>query len=127
MVINISQQEWKQIFLEDIKQKMSESKNEYNKYKDTKRIVFLQQAGNKLFSVVENWLMVKYNKRVRSFVELRVLVKNNVHDRRLLSKVSQLHYFYYENVVRGEPEEFEDIYLESYEIMENRINKMSNR
>jgi len=120
-MIVVPEAEWKAIFKEDIEQKLLESKNEYDKYKETNRIVFLQQAGNKLFSVVENWLMVKYNKRVQSMRDLREVVKHNKHDRTLLSKVAQLHYFYYENVLRGEAEEFDDIYLEIYEIMKNRI------
>jgi hypothetical protein len=120
-MITINNEEWKRIFRKDLSEKLKESKVEYDRYKTTNRVVFLQQAGNKLFSVVENWLMVKHNKRVRSMAELRALVKNNTYDRRLLSKVSQLHYFYYENVVRGEPEEFDDIYMEIYEIMKGRI------
>ena len=62
--------------------------------------------------------------RVSSYHELRQVVKKNKHDRQLLSKVAQLHYFYYENKLRGEPEEFEDIYLEIYDKMKNRIEKL---
>lgn len=120
MIIN--RNEWKVIFRQDIKDKLRESRREYDRYKSTGKVVYLQQAGNKLFSVVENWLMVKYNVRVSSYKELRKVVRNNRYDRVLLSKVSQLHYFYYENVMRGEPEEFEDIYLEVYRIMQKRIN-----
>jgi hypothetical protein len=121
MSIYINKKEWKEIFREDMRQKLSESKIEFNKYKETKRVVFLQQAGNKLFSVVENWLMVKHNSRVSSFKDLRYLIRNDKNDRLLLSKVSQLHYFYYENIVRGDPEDFEELYLESYKTMRNRI------
>ena len=115
--------EWRSVYLSDIHNKLIESKNEYNKYKQLNKIVFLQQAGNKLFSVVENFLMIKYKQRVVSYQNLRDLVRNNSFDRRLLSKVAQLHYFYYENIIRGEPEEFEDIYLEVYETMKSRIPK----
>lgn len=117
----IDKDEWKEIFIQDIEDKLKESKVEFNKYKSTKRVVYLQQAGNKLFSVIENWLMVKYNSRVQSYQDLRKLVSKNKNDRLLLSKSAQLHYFYYENILRGEPEEFEDIYLELYEIMNSRI------
>ena len=122
-MVVINKNEWKQVFRSDIKEKLKESYNEYLKYKKTGKVVFLQQSGNKLFSVVENWLQVKYNIIVSSYQELRDVVKNNKYDRTLLSKVSQLHYFYYQNKLRGEPEEFEDIYLEIYEIMKNRIKK----
>jgi hypothetical protein len=123
MVIAVNSQDWKSIFKEDMNNKLKESRREFDKYKSTGRVVYLQQAGNKLFSVVENWLMVKYDTRVANYVELRHLVKNNKNDSRLLSKVAQLHYFYYENKLRGEPEEYEDIYSESYEIMKRRINR----
>lgn len=121
MVIRVNKTEWRKIFINDIKEKLKESYNEYKKYKRTDKIVFLQQAGNKLFSVVENWLMVKYDTRVSSYSDLRYLVRNNRNDRLLLSKVAQLHYFYYENVIRGEPWEFEEIYLDVYQTMKKRV------
>lgn len=121
-MIAVNRKEWKRVFNADIKSKLVESKVEFNKYKSTNKIVYLQQAGNKLFSVVENWLMVKYNVRVASYQQLRAVVKNNKNNSRLLSKVAQLHYFYYENRMRGEPEEFADIYLEIYETMRGRVN-----
>lgn len=123
MVIRVEKSEWRKIFVQDMRQKLHESYREYQKYKKTDRVVYLQQAGNKLFSVVENWLMVKYDSRVSSYSELKYLVRNNRNDRLLLSKVAQLHYFYYENVIRGEPWEFEEIYLEGYQIMKRRVER----
>lgn len=124
MTILVDKNEWRKIFVNDIKKKLKESKNEFDKYKSSGRVVFLQQAGNKLFSVIENWLMVKYNVRVQSYRDLRKVVKNNRVDRLLLSKVAQLHYFFYENELRGESSEFEDIYMEIYDIMKNRVKKL---
>ena len=114
-------EEWKKVYLSDIKEKLIESKREYDEYKTTKRVVYLQQAGNKLFSVVENYLMIKYKRRTNNYQELRGLISQNLFDRLLLSKVALLHYFYYENTLRGEPEEFEDLYLDVYKTMKNRI------
>jgi len=119
MIIN--KDEWKMIFRKDIKDKLHESFREYTQYKKTGKVVYLQQAGNKLFSVVENWLMVKYNVRVSSYQELRGVVKNNKNDRRLLAKVSRLHYFYYANIVYDDPNDIAESYLEIYEIMKRRI------
>jgi hypothetical protein len=121
VAIRVNKREWKQMFTKDCRDKIRESYNEFLKYKKTKKVVFLQQAGNKLFSVVENWLMIKYNVRVTSYIQLRGVVKKNKYDRTLLSKVAQLHYFYYENELRGEASEFEDIYIEIYNIMKRRI------
>ena len=119
--MEIAYAEWSRIYSKDISEKLKESKKEFDLYKSTNRVVYLQQAGNKLFSVVENFLMLKYKTRVMNYQELRNLVKNNTFDRRLLSKVAQLHYFFYQNRTMGEPVEFEDIYLEVYEIMKGRI------
>lgn len=115
-------EEWKKVYLSDIREKLIESKREYDEYKTTKRVVYLQQAGNKLFSVVENYLMIKYKRRTNNYQELRGLISQNSFDRLLLSKVAQLHYFFYENTLRGELEEFEDIYLDVYKTMKNRMN-----
>lgn len=121
LVIKISPSEWEAVFVKDVDDKIKESKTEFDEYKDTNKIVYLQQAGNKIFSAVENHLMLKYKTRVRSYQALRKLVKNNVNDRRLVSKAAQLHYFFYQNTVMGEPQEYEDIYLEVYETIKGRI------
>lgn len=123
MSIIINKKDWEKIFKEDIKAKLLESKIEFEKYKSTNKIVYLQQAGNKIFSVVENWLAIKNNIKPHSYQHLRDIVKNNRNDRILLSKAAQLHYFYYENVLRGEPQEFEDMYIEIYDIMKGRMSK----
>ena len=123
-MVVVRRSEWRSIFKEDMEQKLRESKKEFDRYKSTGKIVYLQQAGNKLFSVVENWLMVKHNVRVISYQELRRVVKKNKYDRYLLSKAAQLHYFYYENKLRGEAEEFEDIYTEIYDKMKNRVENL---
>lgn len=113
--------DWEQMFKQDIKDKLIESKKEFDVYKSTGKIVYLQQAGNKLFSVVENFMMLKYKTRVRGYQDLRELVKDNTFDKRLLSKTAQLHYFFYSGTVQGEPDEFADMYLEIYEVMKSRV------
>ena len=82
MIINKS--EWKKIFKEDMLQKLNESKEEFKRYKSTKKVVYLQQAGNKLFSVVENYLMIKYNVRVVSYRELKNVVNDKDENQRFV-------------------------------------------
>jgi hypothetical protein len=48
-----------------------------------------------LFSVVENVLMLKFEKRVRSYAQLRELVKNDSDVLKLRTAAAQLHYFFY--------------------------------
>ena len=98
-----------------------ESKREYDRYKSTGKIVYLHQAGDKLYYVIENWLSAKYNVQVSSYKQLRDVVKNNRCDRELLSKVKILKNISSDDVLRGIPEEFEDIYLECYVIMEKMM------
>ena len=86
---------WKQIFKRDWKSKLEEAEKEFQSYKQSDKLIYLQQAGNKLFSVVENFLMYKYNRRVRSYKDLQVLISNNQDDLYLLSQAVQLHYFFY--------------------------------
>ena len=121
MVIEIDAKEWTDIFIKDINDKISEAKVEYAHFKDSSRVVFLQQAGNKLFSAVENYLMLKYKTRVKSYQQLRSLVKNSVEDRNLLSKVVQLHYFFSQSTIMGEIEDFEDLFIQSLPELESRL------
>jgi hypothetical protein len=123
-MVNISNKEWKRVFVEDINEKIKESKKEHDRYSSSSKVVYLQQAGNKLFSVVENWLMVKYGRRVGSYGELKLLVKNNKNDLDLLVRVSRLHYFFYNNVIVDDVNDIEYEYLEIYKIMKNRVNNL---
>lgn len=86
---------WKDYFRGDIRRKIREADVEYKKYKEGKGVVYLQQACNKLFSAVENLLMVKYGKQEKSFQKILALAMNNQDDRTLLNDSAQLHYFFY--------------------------------
>jgi len=86
---------WQSKFVLDIKNKFKVANLEYEQYKQTGCIIYLQQAGNKLFSVVENYLMVKNDYRVRSYQQVLKLVENNNYDLELLTQAVQLHYFFY--------------------------------
>jgi hypothetical protein len=86
---------WQHVFRRDIAQKCIEAKREFSMYKKSENAIYLQQAGNKLFSVVENVLMLKLGKRVRSYAQLRELVKNDNAALKLLTDAAQLHYFFY--------------------------------
>lgn len=86
---------WMLVFKKDISMKLKHADDEYNLYKNTNNLIYLQQACNKLFSAVENYLMLKYKKRVRSYSQLRELVKDNEYDIEILTEAVQLHYFFY--------------------------------
>lgn len=101
--------DWKEEFKKDVKVKLKASEKEYKKYKQTSSIIYLQQACNKLFSAVENYLMVKYKKRVRSYKKLRSVVKGPA-DKKLLRDAAQMHYFYYNGRLQMEEFDAADYY-----------------
>ena len=123
----INKIEWQRIFIQDIKDKLRESRVEFNKYKQTNKVVHLQQAGNKLFSVVENWMMVKHGKRVGSYSELKQLVKNDKNDYKLIVRASRLHYFFYATVVVDDIDDIAYEYAEIYNIMKRRVDNLKDR
>jgi len=106
---------WRNLLKNDAKRKLRESKREFEKYNKTSRILYLQQACNKLFSAVENYLIVKYNKRVKNYQDLKAIV--NKRDRMLLTDAAQLHYFYYNGKLQMPESDVIDYYERVYEKM----------
>jgi len=103
---------WKKSFRKDIKNKVILMNKEYALFQETNNVGYLQQAGNKLFSIVENYLQLKYSHRVNSYTELKILVKNNNNDYDLLIKAVQLHYFFYNGEIQMPRDEAEYYYKE---------------
>lgn len=92
---------WKTIFKEDLKIKMREADIEYKKYKEDENnnMIHLQEACEKLYSAVENFLMAKYDKQERGYQAISYRVMNNEKDSSLLNDAVQLHYFFYNGEV----------------------------
>lgn len=86
--------EWKAAFKQDIKIKLMHADAEYKKYKKSSETIYLQQACEKLFSAVENFLMLKYG-RAGNYNELLLYVYKNEKDSALLTTASKLHFFFY--------------------------------
>lgn len=117
----IIQSNWETVFKKDIKQKLLCAEKEYFQYKQTGYIIYLQQAGNKLFSVVENWLMLKYKKRVRGYQELVNIISQNNNDSFLLAQSVQLHYFFYNGELQMSKQEAEILFKNISRKMKQRI------
>ena len=118
--------QWKDIFKKDIRTKVKIADEEYKKFRSTKQIIYLQQAGNKLFSAVENYLMLKYEKRVKNYQILFNIVKHNEKDRIILREAAQLHYFFYNGELDMPVFEAEDFYKSVSSKMKKRL-KNANR
>ena len=108
---------WKNHFTNDVLVKVKYSKKEYERYKKTKKVIFLQQACGKLFSAVENYLMVKYSQRKRSYHSLWEMINRNEKDKTLLQLSKQLHVFYYNGTLDTKVYEAEGIYDNVYQKM----------
>ena len=117
----IIETKWEQSFKKDISQKVIYAEKEYEDYITTGYMIYLQQAGNKLFSAVENWLMLKYKKRVRSYQELLLMVNNNSIDAFLLTQALQLHYFFYNGELQMSKREAEIVYKNVLRKIKQRV------
>ena len=111
--------DWKSYFKKDINMKLSESKREYDKYNSTGSIIYLQQASNKLFSVVENYLMIKYDNRVKSYKKLYLMT--NHADKQILFEANQLHRFFYNGDLQMETFEAKRLYMIVYNKIKQRV------
>lgn len=116
-----AKRKWQNVFYSDVKNKIRVSKQEFNNYKMSGRVISLQQACGKLFSVVENYLMIKYNKRKRSYRSLWDLAKSNRDDTTLLQLAKQLHVFFYNGNLDMRLFEAEGIYMNVYNRMISRL------
>lgn len=86
---------WQNTFQNDIQEKIFQAKDEFHRFNQSQQLIYLQQAGNKLFSAIENFFMIKYNVRVQSYSQLRKIVLKHKKDYHLLRDAVQLHYFFY--------------------------------
>ena len=118
-----SEKDWKQVFTKDIQSKVKESKKEYKQYKGTGYIIYLQQASNKLFSAVENYLMLKYNRRVETSKALSMLIGKDKPDQRLFRDARQIHKFYYNGRLAMSEEDAVGYYHQIYSELKSRLNK----
>jgi len=115
------QSRWKKYFYRDVKTKLEYAEKEYQLYKKTGRTIHLQQACGKIFSAVENYLMVKYKRRQRSYKSLLYMVMNDKRDRTLLQQARQLHIFYYNGPLDIRLYEAEILYRDVRDKLKNRL------
>ena len=117
----VKRKTWQSSFNRDVKAKVKGSKQEFDNYKRTRRVLSLQQACGKLFSAVENYLMVKYQTRKRNYRSLWDMVRSDSRDRTLLQLAKQLHIFYYNGPLDIRLYEAEGYYNNVYKKMQNRL------
>jgi len=123
-MVKIIESNWEKVFTKDINDKLEHADKEYNKYKETGYIIYMQQASNKLFSAVENYMMLKHNKRVKSYRQLVIMIKHNRNDSILMAQVVQLNYFFYNGELQMSKDEAELLYIDIRKKIKVRLNKL---
>ena len=79
----------------NMKNMVGYSRKEFAEYKRSGDVVLLQQAGEKLFSAVENYISLKFDVAIISFYDAKSLVNKDKKWRDLLYDARDLHKFFY--------------------------------
>ena len=112
------------ILKENMKSMLKYSKSEYNKYKSTENIIYLQQAGEKLFNVIENYVGVINNIQIQNFQDALQRTFKEKPLQNLLYDARNLHRFFYNSTNEYTIEKAEEIYKSVLERIENRIKNL---
>lgn len=115
--------DWKNRFAIDIISKLEAAEEEFRKYNKSGSIIYLQQACGKLFSIVENHLMVKHDYRARSYQDLYKKIQSNSYDRLLLKDAFQLHKFFYNGDMQMPVYQAEDEFIRLISILKGRLER----
>lgn len=99
------------------------SKEEHDKYKSSGNIILLQQAGEKLFCVLQCYVQYLHQIQTGSFEETKNLVREKAL-RNLLYRARDLHRFFYNEQNEMNVEDAEDLYLEVYQKTKSRVDRI---
>lgn len=99
------------------------SKEEYKIYKQRKDIVYLQQAGEKLFNVIEGYISVINNIQIQSFQQARGLIKERSLTK-LLYDCRTLHRFFYNSTNELLEQEADMFYNSVLSRIESRVKNL---
>lgn len=102
---------------------MKYSKIEFKEYKATGNIIYLQQAGEKLFNATENYIQYLYKIQSNSFQGVQNIIKEKSL-RKLLYDMKRLHQFFYNAELSMTIEDAEDEYIRLSTILEQRIKRL---
>jgi len=120
-VVEMNKDSWIPSFRQDINSKWSAMNEEYNLYLDNNKAVYLQQACEKLFSIIENYLQIKYAYKTDSYGNLLSKVSND--DSIFLSGAMQLHRYFYNGQTELLDLQAQQLYLTYRDKMKSRLNK----
>ena len=96
---------------------------EFNQYKKTGDVVYLQQAGKKLFNAIENYIQYVNKMRYESFYEIQKSIREKPL-KRLLYDARNLHRFFYNGELEMTPEYAEDEFIRINALMKGRMKRL---
>ena len=108
---------------ENMYRMMKYSKEEHAKFKSTDNVVWLQQAGEKLFCALENYIQYLHQIQTGSFEETKNLVREKAL-RNLLYRARDLHRFFYNERNEMNIEDADELYEEVYKKVKARIDRI---
>lgn len=108
------------------KDMLKESHKEYLRYKAGDGIIFLQQAGEKLFNAFSKYLEIKYSKQLFKHNLTRKYASYNQSDDYLMKIVDLLHRFFYhgESFEDTQRDDIEKEYLIAHQKIQSKINNL---
>ena len=108
----------------NMKGMMKYSKQEYEEYKTTKKQIYLQQACEKLFSALNNYVEIINNTRVSGSPDVKRLVVKEKSLAELYYVCLGLHRYFYTGDYDVDVTFIEKKYLDSYKKLQKRITRL---
>jgi len=108
---------------ENMKNMLKYSKQEYQQYRKNNNVIYLQQASEKLFSVVENYISFINQIRIEYFQQARKLISEKALIR-LLYDARDLHRFFYHGINEMIEVDAEELYLSVLKRIEIRVKEI---
>ena len=103
---------------------LKHSKSEFNKFENERKQIYLQQAGEKLFNTIENYISLINRLRIESFYEAKQLVIKDKSLQKLLFDARELHRFFYHGINEFNVGYIEDLYKNVLDRTEDRIKRL---
>lgn len=99
------------------------AEREFKQYKKTGDVVYLQQAGEKLFNAIENYIQYVNRMRYENFYEIQRSIKEKPL-KRLLYDARNLHRFFYNGELEMTPEYAEEEFIRISALMKGRVKRL---
>jgi len=108
----------------NMKGMMKYSRREYDQYKSSKNQIYLQQACEKLFSALNNYIEIVNNTRISGAPDVKRLVVKEKSLAELYYDCLGLHRYFYTGDYDVDVGFIESKYLESYKKLQQRIMRL---